>query len=105
MNFVLAMLKHPEVQRRAQQEIDSVVGNDRLPSFEDREKLPYVRALCLELLRYIIRLVLLYMLKHDCLKVAGDRPSRFVIYPKDKQLANLLKSASRFRFYTYGSEG
>ncbi|KLO05955.1 cytochrome P450 [Schizopora paradoxa] len=52
MNFVLAMLKYPEVQRRAQEEIDVVVGNDRLPTFKDRAQLPYIRALCLELLRW-----------------------------------------------------
>ena len=53
MTFILAMLKNPEVQRKAQEEIDSVVGNDRLPSFEDREQLPYVRAVCTEVLRYV----------------------------------------------------
>ena len=51
MNFVLAMLKYPDVQRRAQDEIDRVIGNDRLPSFEDKEQLPYIDALCVELLR------------------------------------------------------
>ncbi len=51
MNLVLAMLKYPEVQRCAQEEIDRVVGNDRLPSFEDRDQLPYIDALCLEVLR------------------------------------------------------
>ncbi len=53
MTFVLAMLKYPEVQRRAQEEVDSVVGKDRLPTFEDREHLPYVRAVCTEILRYV----------------------------------------------------
>jgi len=54
MTFVLAMLKYPEVQRRAQEEVDSVVGKDRLPTFEDREHLPYVRAVCTEILRWQI---------------------------------------------------
>ena len=40
-HFVLAMLLYPEVQRRAQAEIDVVVGADRLPSFEDRAQLPF----------------------------------------------------------------
>jgi len=52
MNLVLAMLKYPDAQRRAQEEIDRVLGNNRLPSFEDREHLPYIEALCLELLRW-----------------------------------------------------
>lgn len=52
MTFVLAMLKNPEAQRRAQQEIDQVVGQDRLPTFEDEHKLPYTQAICVEVLRY-----------------------------------------------------
>lgn len=51
-SFYLAMSLHPEVQKRAQEEIDRVVGTDRLPTFEDREKLPYVEALYLETLRW-----------------------------------------------------
>ena len=35
------MLFHPAAQRKAQQEIDAVVGQDRLPTFEDRASLPY----------------------------------------------------------------
>lgn len=41
------MSLYPEVQLRAQAEIDAVVGNDRLPTFSDRESLPYVNALAL----------------------------------------------------------
>ncbi|CAJ0547332.1 Ff.00g040860.m01.CDS01 [Fusarium sp. VM40] len=51
--FILAMLLFPDVQRKAQQEIDSVVGSDRLPNFEDRDNLPYVDALIKETLRWI----------------------------------------------------
>ncbi|KAF7334975.1 Cytochrome P450 [Mycena venus] len=40
--FMFAMLLHPECQLKAQKEIDSVVGSSRLPSFEDRGKLPYL---------------------------------------------------------------
>jgi cytochrome P450 len=50
-SFVLAMLMNPEVQRKAQLEIDSVVGRDRLPNFEDKPALPYVCALVKEVLR------------------------------------------------------
>ncbi|KAH7214259.1 cytochrome P450 [Fusarium oxysporum] len=51
--FVLAMLLFPEVQRKAQQEIVSIVGAERLPQFEDRDHLPYVDALIKETLRWI----------------------------------------------------
>jgi cytochrome P450 len=50
--FFLAMTLYPEVQRKAQEEIDLVVGTDRLPSFKDREKLPFVDAIFKEVLRW-----------------------------------------------------
>ncbi|KAF7301611.1 hypothetical protein MIND_00726600 [Mycena indigotica] len=50
--FFLAMTLHPQVQAKAQQEIDSVIGSDRLPTFADREDLPYVEALVKEVLRW-----------------------------------------------------
>lgn len=51
-SFFLAMTLYPEVRDRAQQEIDCVVGCDRLPSMSDREQLPYVRAVVSEVLRW-----------------------------------------------------
>ncbi|KAJ7620379.1 cytochrome P450 [Roridomyces roridus] len=50
--FILAMLKYPEAQKKAQAEIDSVVGFGNLPEFEDKEALPYTCALVRELLRW-----------------------------------------------------
>jgi len=49
--FVLYMVLHPDVQSRAQAEIDEVVGSARLPSFSDRPSLPYVEALLRETMR------------------------------------------------------
>ena len=46
------MTLYPEIQRRAQEEIDTVIGNDRLPSLSDRGSLPYTEAIVLELLRW-----------------------------------------------------
>ncbi|KAH9991662.1 cytochrome P450 [Russula compacta] len=50
--FFLAMISFPDVQRRAQEEIDRVIGNDRLPTLADRGKLPYVTALRDEVYRW-----------------------------------------------------
>ncbi|KAH9927106.1 cytochrome P450 [Epithele typhae] len=50
--FYLAMTLHPEIQERAQAEIERVVGMDRLPSAEDRDNLPYVEAIFRETLRW-----------------------------------------------------
>lgn len=41
-----------DVQRRAQAEIDAIMGNDRLPTIKDRESLQYVNGLVTELLRW-----------------------------------------------------
>jgi cytochrome P450 len=46
------MTLFPEVQKRAQEEIDSIVGRDRLPTYNDRIHLPYCEALMLEVLRW-----------------------------------------------------
>lgn len=39
--FLLAILLHPDVLRKAQREIDEVIGKNRVPSFDDRSRLPY----------------------------------------------------------------
>ena len=46
------MVQHPHVWKRAQAEIDAVVGTDRLPEFNDRPSLPYVDAIIREVLRW-----------------------------------------------------
>jgi cytochrome P450 len=46
------MVLNPDVQRRAQEEIDRVVGRDRLPDFGDRDRLPYINAMVKESLRW-----------------------------------------------------
>ena len=46
------MMIHPEVQKKAQQEIDRVIGADRLPTFSDREHLPYLECILKESLRW-----------------------------------------------------
>ena len=50
-SFFLLMSLHPEVQRKAQEEIDRVIGHDRLPNAQDRKDLPYVDAIMREVTR------------------------------------------------------
>ena len=52
VTFFLAMSLYPEVQAKAQREIDQVVGTNRLPSHKDRNSLPYLDALIKEVLRW-----------------------------------------------------
>ncbi|KAI0662789.1 cytochrome P450 [Cubamyces menziesii] len=50
--FFLAMALHPDVQRKAQAELDAVIGPMRLPDFEDQKSLPYIQAIVKECLRW-----------------------------------------------------
>ncbi|RPD62594.1 cytochrome P450 [Lentinus tigrinus ALCF2SS1-7] len=50
--FFAAMTLHPNAQGVAQAELDAVVGPNRLPTFDDRQNLPYVNALLKELYRW-----------------------------------------------------
>ena len=51
-SLFLALVLFPQVQTRAQAELDVAIGRDRLPTFDDRQRLPYIEALCKELLRW-----------------------------------------------------
>ncbi|KAL1937278.1 hypothetical protein VTO73DRAFT_13887 [Trametes versicolor] len=51
-NFVLAMILFPEVQKSAQEELDRIIGRDRLPTFADRPQLPYISNVVKESLRW-----------------------------------------------------
>ena len=44
---------HPDAQRAAQAELDRVVGPDRFPTLDDRDKLVFVNALLKEVLRWM----------------------------------------------------
>ncbi|VDC01480.1 unnamed protein product [Peniophora sp. CBMAI 1063] len=50
--WTLAMLAHPEAQRRAQNELDSVVSRMRVPALADKARLPYTMAMVKEVLRW-----------------------------------------------------
>lgn len=56
--FIQAMVVWPEVQRKAQEEIDRVVGPDRLPNLEDYESMPYIRCCIKENLRWMPTVIL-----------------------------------------------
>lgn len=47
----LYLTLNPEIQKKAQEEIDAVIGRHRLPTMEDRRQLPYVDCVVLESLR------------------------------------------------------
>ncbi|RYP77978.1 hypothetical protein DL771_000837 [Monosporascus sp. 5C6A] len=51
-SVICALVIFPEVVARAQEEIDRVVGSDRLPNFDDRVNLPYVDGIVKEAWRW-----------------------------------------------------
>ncbi|KAG6810412.1 hypothetical protein H0H92_011973 [Tricholoma furcatifolium] len=51
-SFFLAMVLHPDIQKKAQEELARVVPQDRLPDFSDRDKLPYLECVVWECLRW-----------------------------------------------------
>ncbi|CAG7937854.1 unnamed protein product [Penicillium nalgiovense] len=50
--IILAAVLHPDAARRVQEELDRVVGNDRLPGFSDSPQLPFLNAFIKEALRW-----------------------------------------------------
>ncbi|PBL01644.1 cytochrome P450 [Armillaria gallica] len=52
LSFIALMMQYPDVQKAAQNEIDTVLGNQRLPNLGDQSSLPYISALFKEVLRY-----------------------------------------------------
>ena len=51
-SFLLFMVHNPNVVKRAQSEIDEVIGSERLPTYEDRPKLPYLECVMKEVYRF-----------------------------------------------------
>ncbi len=48
---ILYMMGYPEIQTKVQQEIDDVVGRDRLPNLSDKDQMPYTEATIMEVQR------------------------------------------------------
>ncbi|KAH8114914.1 cytochrome P450 [Phellopilus nigrolimitatus] len=49
--FFMLMTLHPKVAQRAQEEIDTIIGMERLPTLDDRSNLPYIDCILKELFR------------------------------------------------------
>ncbi len=46
------MIRFPNVQKKAQEEVDRATGGKRLPEYDDQESLPYIQALVREVVRW-----------------------------------------------------
>ena len=70
------MVRYPEVYKKAQAEIDRVVGRERLPDFDDREHLPYLECVVKEVFRCVTyRLPTLFDYSQFSNAVGGTPPS------------------------------
>lgn len=62
---------HPEVVKKAQEELDRVTGGERLPTFDDRVELPYIDCIMKEVFRYV-ELWLLLVLTNVNVAIPGS---------------------------------
>ena len=51
-SFMLAMVRNPDIQKKAQNATDDVIGKDRLPNFSDYASIPCVDAIVKEVYRW-----------------------------------------------------
>ncbi|XP_042299572.1 cytochrome P450 2G1-like isoform X2 [Sceloporus undulatus] len=84
----LLLMKHPEVEEKIHQEIDSVIGHNRIPAVKDRMNMPYTDAVIHEIQRFsnFIPLGLPHM-------VTRDTEFRGYLLPKGTNVFPLLGSA------------
>ena len=73
------MALYPEVQKKAQAEIDAVVGSNRLPDFNDRPSLPYINAVVKESSRWNLAAPLgrSFVIHHVCSYHPDEVPKVF----------------------------
>lgn len=97
--FFKAMALFPDVQARAQAEIDAVVGTDRLPHMGDRTRLPYIDAMVHETIRWqpVTPLgAFHYLINLTCRRICIT--GRFSSYPHGRR-------HSRWVFYSERNDG
>lgn len=64
--LVLSLACHPEFQSKAQAEVDLVVGDERFPTLEDFDDLPYVRAFAKEVSKVISTIIEIAWIEFVC---------------------------------------
>ncbi|XP_059109462.1 cytochrome P450 2B1-like [Peromyscus eremicus] len=84
----LLMLKYPQVAEKVQKEIDQVIGSHRIPTLEDRTKMPYTEAVIHEIQRFSDLVPI--GVPH---KVTKDTLFRGYLLPKNTEVYPILSSA------------
>jgi hypothetical protein len=107
--FWLAIVAFPEVQKKAQAELDEVVGRHRLPTFADYVRLPYIRALVKESLRWKtvdplgelqVTILMHYLIQrpHRCTSPSYGGPSTKYVKYMNTELACDLRRMTSMRY-------
>ncbi|TFK37397.1 cytochrome P450 [Crucibulum laeve] len=90
--FVLLMTLYPEVQKRAQAEVDAVTSG-RLPTFDDLAALPYITAMIKEIIRWAPVAPLVHGVTRD------DNYNGFTIPKGSRVVANIWAIAHDEELY------
>lgn len=91
---LMALLGNPHIMERLQEELDVVVGSDRLPSLRDRLALPYTDAVIHEVQRHLDLIPLGFVRT-----VTRDTPFRGYVIPKGSTIYPVLSSALKDPHY------
>ncbi|KAK0475230.1 cytochrome P450 [Armillaria novae-zelandiae] len=91
--FILGILLNPEAQRKGQAEIDGVLNQERLPTFDDEESMPYVTAIVKEVLRWknVTPIAIPHLLDVDDVYRGYLLPAGSVVVPNTWYFVNHLQ--------------
>ena len=82
-SFFLAMALNPDALKKAQAELDAVVGPERLPEHSDRASLPYINAIVKEAYRWqnVVPLGVVHRFMEDDVYNGYTIPKGTLVFP------------------------
>ncbi|EIM80937.1 cytochrome P450 [Stereum hirsutum FP-91666 SS1] len=100
LTFMMAMAMNPETQRKAQKEVDEVIGIHRLPVVSDKTQLKYVAAVINETMRWhpVLPLGIARRTDHDDVYMGYFIPKNTVVFPNAWSAQRLFPISIREQF-------